>query len=78
MNYKVIRAAGDVQELIDVVNRNIEDGWLPIGGITSEGGKTYLQAMVIGVPPIEVRGVGNFNTKIVNIKPVVVSLEEKQ
>ena len=33
MEYKIIEAKGDAAELQDEVNRHIEDGWVPVGGM---------------------------------------------
>lgn len=48
MNYKVIQDTS-IQRLADAVNKLMQDGWVPVGGIcmtTDQGRTDYAQAMI--------------------------------
>jgi hypothetical protein len=51
MQYKVIEAKGEAADLQDEVNRHIEEGWAPVGGVAvayspQTGNWWYYQALV--------------------------------
>jgi len=51
MQYMVIEAKDDAQELDEAVNQQIEEGWEPLGGVavgysTDSGNWWFYQAMV--------------------------------